>query len=770
MIDSEKTKEQLLEELLEMRRQLADAKHTEEELSLSEAKYHRLHQSMMDAFVSVDLDGRIQECNESYCKMLGYEEQELLALRFTDLTPEKWHSFQREILEKQVLQRGYSDIYEKEYRKKDGTIFPIELRTCLITDVQNRPCGMWAIIRDITERKRAEEALQKANDELERNVQERTAELRKSEERFRSYFVQGLIGMAVSTADMRWVEVNDRFCEIFGYSRDEILQQKITDYTHPDDLTAFLSSYRQMLSGEIDHYTVDRRYVRKDGKVIYLTIFAKAFRSKEGKLDHLLALIDDTTERIVAQKALRQSYEELEAIYDGMADGILIADAKAVHPIRANPAYCRMIDWPPEEVENVSPEMVHPPEVMPRVLKHFEEIERGQIARLENLPFLRKDGSIVYADVVSNQIQYNERPCWISFFHDITERVQAEEALRASESQYRQIFESVNDALFIFDYDGNIVAANPAACATYGYSTEEIIGLSVFNLLRPDYHHCFHECNQQIEKGESFYSESIDLRKDGTPFHVEVRGSGFVFRGKPHVLAVMRNIDERKRAEEARQREFRTLKYLLQSSDHERQTIAYEIHDGLAQYLAAAIMQFDVYKHLLEEKSNDATKAYEGAMTLLQQSHYEARRLIAGVRPPVLDEAGVVEAIAHLINEQNRRKGPKIEFHSKVEFSRLVPILENAIYRICQEGLSNACQHSQSKRTLVELRQLNDRIRIKIRDWGTGFNPKKVKENCYGLIGIRERVRLLGGKCKIQSLAQRGTRIRVELPLLERVE
>jgi len=157
-------------------------------------------------------------------------------------------------------------------------------------------------------------------------------------------------------------------------------------------------------------------------------------------------------------------------------------------------------------------------------------------------------------------------------------------------------------------------------------------------------------------------------------------------------------------------------------------------------------------------------------MTLLRQGHTEARRLIAGIRHPVLDEAGVVEGVAHLFNEQNREKGPQIEFHSIVQFGRLVPLLENAIYRIIQEGMTNACKHSQSDRVRITLLQQKDRLRIEIRDWGIGFDTKHVKEGSYGLTGIRERARLLGGKYRLQSAAGKGTRIVVELPLMERKE
>jgi signal transduction histidine kinase len=155
---------------------------------------------------------------------------------------------------------------------------------------------------------------------------------------------------------------------------------------------------------------------------------------------------------------------------------------------------------------------------------------------------------------------------------------------------------------------------------------------------------------------------------------------------------------------------------------------------------------------------------------MLQQGHFEARRLIAGVRPPILDESGVVEAIAHLVNEQRREKGPKIEFLNSVEFDRLDPTLENAIYRITQEALTNACQHSKSERIWVSLLQREDRLRIEIRDRGVGFDPKAIPKKHFGLEGIRQRARLLGGKCSIRSMEGKGTRITVQLPVVPRDE
>ena len=131
----------------------------QETIRKSEAKYRRLHESMMDGFVLVSMEGMITDYNESYRQMTGYAPEELLSLTYRDLTPEKWHDFEQKIIEQQVLIQQYSEVYEKEYRKKDGTIFPVELRTFLLKDETGSNTGMWAIVRDVSERKLAEEVL-----------------------------------------------------------------------------------------------------------------------------------------------------------------------------------------------------------------------------------------------------------------------------------------------------------------------------------------------------------------------------------------------------------------------------------------------------------------------------------------------------------------------------------------------------------------------------------------------------------------------------------
>jgi PAS domain S-box-containing protein len=141
-----------------LRRQLASAA----ALKTSETRYRRLHETMRDAFVQLDMSGRIVDCNPAYQEMVGHARNQLLGMAEVELTPGRWHAAQADIIETQVVPLGRSDVYEKEYIRADGQLFPVELRTFLIRDDAQKPMGMWAIVRDITERRQSELAREKA--------------------------------------------------------------------------------------------------------------------------------------------------------------------------------------------------------------------------------------------------------------------------------------------------------------------------------------------------------------------------------------------------------------------------------------------------------------------------------------------------------------------------------------------------------------------------------------------------------------------------------
>ncbi len=220
-------------------------------------------------------------------------------------------------------------------------------------------------------------------------------------------------------------------------------------------------------------------------------------------------------------------------------------------------------------------------------------------------------------------------------------------------------------------------------------------------------------------------------------------------------------------------REQLALRRMVMASDHERRLITYELHDGVAQQLAAAVIQLQSMKPRPSRRSAATETTYQETtsqdlLDTLRKASAELRLVMSRLRTPVLDNFGLAEAIEDVAVQLRLMPGaPEIDYEHAVQFQRLEPTLENSLFRIAQEAMTNACRHSQSPNVRVRLLQKGHEITLEVRDWGIGFIQKRGAENRFGLDGIRERSRLLGGKLRIASQPGRGTIVRVKFPLLE---
>lgn len=206
-----------------------------------------------------------------------------------------------------------------------------------------------------------------------------------------------------------------------------------------------------------------------------------------------------------------------------------------------------------------------------------------------------------------------------------------------------------------------------------------------------------------------------------------------------------------------------TLRTLLDRQERERQLVAYEIHDGLAQYLSAAIMHLETYEAGLPEGVGSNSHISE-VLRLLRTATAEARHLIAGLRPPALDELGLVEAIEALVADA-RLEIPQVELQAELEGKRLPANLETTLFRIVQESLTNIRRHAAANRATIHLGWQSDGgIYLRISDDGRGFDPAATPSQHFGLEGIRQRAGLLGGTANVTSCPGQGTVIEVRLP------
>lgn len=214
---------------------------------------------------------------------------------------------------------------------------------------------------------------------------------------------------------------------------------------------------------------------------------------------------------------------------------------------------------------------------------------------------------------------------------------------------------------------------------------------------------------------------------------------------------------------------------LLHAQEEERRRLAYDIHDGPSQQIVAADMYLESYRAEKRQRESPHVESYlERAKSYLSAAIQETRRIVSDLRPSVLDDFGLAEALRHYLEEVKSRTDWQVEFYSDMNSVRLDPATETALFRIAQEAVTNALKHSGTSRLRVSLRRAPLGCILEVRDWGKGFDMARVWERRdesrrIGLVSMRERAELVGGRLHMESAPGRGTTVRVELPLRNQI-
>jgi PAS domain S-box-containing protein len=329
------------------------------------------------------------------------------------------------------------------------------------------------------------------------------------------------------------------------------------------------------------------------------------------------------------------------------------------------------------------------------------------------------------------------------------------------------ILDNTPAVIYVKDSQGRYLLANRAYEIFFCLSRDQLIGRTDHDIFPAEAADALRANDLAVlESGTASQFEEVVPQAGERRTYVSVKFPLVDSAGKPYaVCGISTDITERKRAEEQLTSEQRFLKQLIRAHERERQLIAYELHDGLVQYLSGALLHLESVTSEQGKLSEKGRAAVELAVHLLRRSIAEGRRVMSGLRPPILDEAGVVLAIAYLVAEQSVPGSLQIDFIHRVSFGRLEPLLEGTIYRIVQESLNNIKRHSKSQRAEVKLLERDGRIHLEVRDWGVGFNASDVPDDHFGLEGIRKRAALFGGRATIESRPGEGTRVIVDLPL-----
>jgi PAS domain S-box-containing protein len=274
---------------------ITDRKNAETALKVSEEGYRAIFEHAAVGIAHVGKDFRFLRMNQRFCDIYGYSREEIARLTFKDLTHPDDVKASIELVGRLLSGAIGSFTTEKRYIRKDGSIVWGSLTVSSIRGPDGRVQYCIPVIEDITARKQAEAAL------------------RESEERFRAIFEHAAVGIAYLSPDGHFLRLNQRFYDILGYTQDDITKLTYADITHPDDMKASKEYVKRLISGEINSFSMEKRYIKKDGSHAWGHLTASCVRKPDGQLEYTIAVIEDISARKQAEAALRRAHEELEA-------------------------------------------------------------------------------------------------------------------------------------------------------------------------------------------------------------------------------------------------------------------------------------------------------------------------------------------------------------------------------------------------------------------------------------------------------------------------
>lgn len=352
------------------------------------------------------------------------------------------------------------------------------------------------------------------------------------------------------------------------------------------------------------------------------------------------------------------------------------------------------------------------------------------------------------------------------------ERVRTQEALQREQQFNAHIVSATPSLISALAPDGTTRAINPSVTKVLGYTPEEILGQNWWHLVYPGKDYCqVEQLFKDLEKGPVKDYPMVVTTKHGQKRTISWNSANRRDAGGnlTEIIGIGVDITAHKQLEKALRDRQQVLRQMLDAYERDRRLISMEIHDGLIQQMTGAVMQMQAADVKIAQNPTRAKEQLGQAVQMLRECIAEARRLMSGLRPPVLDEEGVVAAIDYLVQEL-RKEIHDVTFVNTTQFERLAAPLENTLFRITQESINNLRRHSHASQAAIRLSDEDHQIHLMVRDDGVGFDQKSVSPDRFGLKGIIERAELLGGSAHITSSPGDGTTVDVFLPKIDALE
>ena len=715
-------------------------------LQVSEERYERAMRATTDGLWVWNLVTGETYLSPRWKMMLGFDEADHLGKDqesfMSRLHPDDWPRVQaarKAHFEKRVP-------YQVELRlcTKNGEYRWFLTRGEADWNEQGEAVRMTGTISDISDRKQAEEAL------------------KESEQRFRAVFEQAAVGVAeMETTTGRYLNVNQRICEINQRTRDEMLGMTFQEVTCPEHLQKSLQRMEELKAGKIRSYNLEKRNVLPDGTFNWVNLtVSPMWLPGESPLRHV-AVVEDITERKRVEQALQESEQKFRAIFEQAAVGVAVIDTASGRYLSVNQRMCEINRRSREEMLQLTFMDVTFPDDLKLDLDQMEELKAGKILSFKmEKRNLAPDGTLTWINqTVSPMWRPGEPPLrHIAVVEDITESKQTELNYRR-ELAYNQALVSHTSAfIVVLDLEGRFVHANAAFNETMGYSKKQVFGKTPWQIGLMDAAEAVRSKERfaRLLRGEKNPPTDSRLRTKGGEWRsVELRST---VTCKPdgsldRIVVTGTDMTERNRLQQE----------VLRVVEQEQARVGHDLHDGVGQTMTGIVSLLEALEADLQ---GDARQQAQRIHELLRQSVSEVRRMSHGLSPTSVKYRGLVGALQLLA--ETVRTNFRTPCLCDVDASIVIQNndIEAHLFRIAQEAVNNALRHGKPSKVKLSLQQVNQtECELRIEDDGAGL--KKSKTGLHNGIGVRVmdyRANLIGARLTIKAKPRRGVVVICRFP------
>jgi PAS domain S-box-containing protein len=741
----------------ELRKEIARRERVEEDLRRQKEILQTIfdHIPVMVSFV--DQNNRVKLVNREWERTLGWSFEEIQGQDVEIIVEQNYPDLE---YRKQVLDFARdSDARWADFktRVRDGRVIDTSWAILRLSDGTSIGIG-----QDITERKRAEEAL------------------RESEERFRQ--------LAENIHDLFWIKTADFKRVLYLSPIYESLTGRSPQGRHRDeDYQPFLDSIvpedrekmaQIMRRGAQEKFDVEFRVTRPDGSLRWIRDRGFPIRDQSGQVYRIAGIATDITERKLAEEALRESEERFRQLTENIREVFWLRSPDLTRLLYLSPMYEKVCGRSCESLyaERDDLAAVHS-EDRSRVIEAQQnydgrefEIEYRIITQDGDVRWIRDRGFPIRDQ--SGQI------CRIAgVADDITERKLVENALRESEERFRQIAENIHEVFWLRSPDlKRLLYVSPMYEKICGWTRESLHTAGPEIVVHPEDRSRVIETVEGVA-GREFEIEYRIITKDGEVRWL--RDRGFPIRDESGAVCrmggVADDITDRKAAEDrlkASSEQLRALSASLQSArETEAARIAHQIHDELGGHLTGLRWELEALEKMIHQAGDvEQGKAMRDKLTtmvgLTDITINVVRRIASELRPSILDDLGLMEAIEWQTQQFQARTGIQCRCDCALQGIALGDQQSTAVFRIVQEALTNILRHAQATQVGVAMKQEHGAFILTVTDDGRGITPAEVFSRAsLGILGMQERAHLIGGRVDIVGLKGTGTTLYVRIPL-----